>query len=338
MTFREILLLFFSMFVNSLPAIFGGIMFAVYQGISASFTAAWILDELEAQPTGWAPLGFNYKDYGKKTPPGPLLYDGTAGLEQVYGGRPDLGDAWANVPSISWWNIWRGYHGNNVPGHPCIGYMWGLVFPFSTLMICRLGLNGLSTLMLVAMFGSKIKGTKIIRDFTLLGISGCLISWVLDVLVLAGCIYSGTTRESQMSSYSRTFWWFIHTMLVYWNAKYNIGLQGAGRAILCPILSLVFLSLVIISIVTPMLNTFPEGWAMLLVRLVLWPIATEGMTAPMCAEKVHIGTCRSSNRSESVRYPHTVPPNLPFLSELTSFRDTQTTSFRDAKMMYCINF
>ena len=54
-------------------------------------------------------------------------------------------------------------------------------------------------------------------------------------------------------------------------------------------------------------------------------------------KKARNWTCRSSARSKSVRYPFTLHPNHPFSSELTSFRDAQTTPFRDAKMMYCVN-
>ena len=61
--------------------------------------------------------------------------------------------------------------------------------------------------------------------------------------------------------------------------------------------------------------------------------------APSTPKKARNWTCRSSARSESVRYPFTLLPNLPFSSELTSFRERiKLPAFRDAKMMYCVQF
>ena len=66
--FREVCLLFLSMFISTMPALLSGIAFALFQAWYVNTVAGAVLDELEAQPSGWASApGFNYLDYGKKS-------------------------------------------------------------------------------------------------------------------------------------------------------------------------------------------------------------------------------------------------------------------------------
>ena len=66
LTFREVGLIFLSLFISSLPAVLLGIMFALFQALYVNNVAAAVLDELSLQPSGWASAsGFNYKAHGK---------------------------------------------------------------------------------------------------------------------------------------------------------------------------------------------------------------------------------------------------------------------------------
>ena len=68
LTFREVCLLFLSMFISSGPALISGILFALFQAWYVNTVANAVLDELSAQPSGWASApDFNYLDYGKRS-------------------------------------------------------------------------------------------------------------------------------------------------------------------------------------------------------------------------------------------------------------------------------
>ena len=66
LTFREICLLFLSMFISSLPALVFGICFSLFQAWYVNTVAEAVLEELSEQPSGWASApDFNYLDHGK---------------------------------------------------------------------------------------------------------------------------------------------------------------------------------------------------------------------------------------------------------------------------------
>lgn len=66
LTFREVCLLFLSMFISTIPALLVGIGFSLFQAWYVNKMAVVVLDELTMQPSGWASApGFNYKDHGK---------------------------------------------------------------------------------------------------------------------------------------------------------------------------------------------------------------------------------------------------------------------------------
>ena len=66
LTFREVCLLFLSMFISTIPALLVGIGFSLFQAWYVNKMAGVVLDELSLQPSGWASApGFNYKDHGK---------------------------------------------------------------------------------------------------------------------------------------------------------------------------------------------------------------------------------------------------------------------------------
>lgn len=277
---RETMLLLFSMILNAMPAIIAGCLWAWYLGSVYNSVAGDVLDVLHEQPTGWAAEGFNYKTSGSRFPPGPGPH---VGADVVYGSRQDLVDtyglstSWESQPSVSYRLMLRGYHGVLIPGHPNIGIesLWKTVSP---LMISRLGMFMASTLIMNALFWDKLKGS---RGHWLLGVYGVVLAVLIDCWLIAGAVAAGKPREGALTNLV-PLWSLVHTIIVYYNAKYNCGLVGAFRGILGPMLVTNITALVHAAGVGRMLDdtASSSGGAMLLIRLIVWPLLAEAVMAP----------------------------------------------------------
>lgn len=280
---REVILLLVSMILNAMPAIIAICLYAVYQGSVASGVVTQILDVLHEQPAGWAAEGFSYKSYAAKLPPGPEPY---VGADVVYGSRqdlveafPDISSSWASTPCVSWRNIMRGYHGVLIPGHPNIGVSDGLWKPVSLLMITRPGLLISSTLIMNALFWDKLKGSY---GHWLLGVYGGVVAVLVDVWIATTAEATGKPREGTFLNFGN-LWLFLHTCIVYFNAKYNCGLVGAFRGIFFPMFLGIACSFIFVAVLFDQLEkmTTSSAAGALFVRLILWPIVTEAVMAPL---------------------------------------------------------
>jgi len=285
MTFREVCLLFLSMFINALPAIAIGCLFACYQGQVANSIATEVLDVLDEQPNQWAPMGFDYKVYGSRFPPGPGPHDG---MDKVYGSREDLvatfglDEYWASTPTVGWREIIRGYYGNGIKGHPYIGPDRGLWLPLSCNMISRTGMFLITTLCMHALFGTKLAGQYYHWGVAALGLA---VAWTLDYFLAKTSLESGRPREGMLVGNLPNVWLLFHTFLVYWNAKYGHQLVGAARGVLTPMLGVVVASYITQNVLHKALENITTGsdagWMLVAIRLLLWPVVTEVWCAPM---------------------------------------------------------
>jgi hypothetical protein len=282
MSFREACLMFLSMFINSVPCVILGTLFAAWQSYVVRTGANAVLDVLEDQPAGWAAEGFDYKaykassylGYAKRLPPGPGPFNGT---NATYGGRADWGAEWGDVPSIEFRNLYSGYFSAGLMGHPMVddGYFW---LARSILFLSRIGMLSISAGLVNTLYSSKLKGKY---AHLLLHVYGVLVAFLMDYYMTWMVLHSGRPVGDQGTLYANgvLMWWLYHTYLMWSTVKYGYKLMGAGRCVALPIATVVILSIVLNVIVWDLLINL-QGKALLVIRLVVWPLLTELVLAP----------------------------------------------------------
>merc|ERR1712139_328818 len=221
--------------------------------------------------------------YGKWTPPGPGPHNGT---DAVYGGRPDWGTEggieWGSVPSMYFRLVYNGYYtAGSVNGHPVIGTNYFFLATMGILFLARTGLFGLSALLVHTLWNSKIQGKY---AHIMLYVYGVIVVWLFDYFGLWTVLHTRAPRGEQgfMNGNAAFIWWLYHTYLMWSTAKYGYRLNAAGRGVALPVATVVFISVFVQGFFWGILEKF-EGKGLLLLRLVIWPIITELITAPIRA-------------------------------------------------------
>ena len=228
--------------------------------------------------------------------------------------------------------VYNGYHTpGSVNGHPVIG-TGHFFLSIGLLFFARLGLFGISALLVNTLWNSKIKGKY---AHIMLWVYGVTLAWLFDYFGIWTVLHTRAPRGEQgfANGNAAFLWWLYHTYLMWSRrvlslqnqsvhlssvpssigvrsflhltrsdsdrllyayvsqrsscsprstAKYGYRLNAAGRGVALPVATVVFISVFVQGFGWGILDTV-SGKGLLLLRLVVWPIITELITAPIRA-------------------------------------------------------